>query len=262
MRYSTKRPKVKGGANICFSIRKITGIFELQKDGVKTVNSFTGYNTHQTEPKLPKQISSDNNSFFNSARAPTIFMLKDGCYKLSSRNGWRNPEPVFGEEPLCLEHHTKDLSKHKHALGLRGFRPRARVGVPDPRTRERMRGGGGVVSTECAEERNREGRSERSTEEARAAAHQRHRLLRLATPTGPQQGLALPAPARLLTSLTSCRHSSTARLLLQVCLGHTRVTSSLQNSSSASFQPPPAPPGPAPLRRAGSPPAGKGGCGG
>lgn len=40
-----------------------------------------------------------------------------------------------------------------------------------------------------------------------------------------------------LTSLRSCRHSRTARLLVQVCLGQRRVRSSRQASSSASFQP-------------------------
>lgn len=42
---------------------------------------------------------------------------------------------------------------------------------------------------------------------------------------------------RSLTSLRSCRHSSTARLLVQVCLGQRRVRSSRQASSSDSFQP-------------------------
>ncbi|XP_073164522.1 uncharacterized protein [Lepidochelys kempii] len=63
----------------------------------------------------------------------------------------------------------------------------------------------------------------------------------------------LPAPApRPPTSLTSCRHSSTARLLAQLCLGQTRLTSSRQAGSSASFHPPlepprgPRPPGPGP----------------
>lgn len=42
---------------------------------------------------------------------------------------------------------------------------------------------------------------------------------------------------RPLTSLRSCRHSSTARLLVQVCLGQRRVRSSRQASSSDSFQP-------------------------
>lgn len=40
-----------------------------------------------------------------------------------------------------------------------------------------------------------------------------------------------------LTSLRSCRHSSTARLLAQVCFGQRRVRSSRQASSSDSFQP-------------------------
>lgn len=48
-------------------------------------------------------------------------------------------------------------------------------------------------------------------------------------------------PVRLcrwcLTSLRSCRHSSTARLLAQVCFGQRRVRSSRQASSSDSFQP-------------------------
>uniref|UniRef100_A0A3Q4H832 Uncharacterized protein n=1 Tax=Neolamprologus brichardi TaxID=32507 RepID=A0A3Q4H832_NEOBR len=42
---------------------------------------------------------------------------------------------------------------------------------------------------------------------------------------------------RAPTSLRSCRHSSTARLLVQVCLGQRRVRSSRQASSSDSFQP-------------------------
>ncbi len=41
----------------------------------------------------------------------------------------------------------------------------------------------------------------------------------------------------LLTSFLSCRHSSTDRLFVQVCFGHSRVTSSRQACSSASFQP-------------------------
>lgn len=136
---------------------------------------------------------------------------------------------------------------------------RAGVGVPRPRAgRERVgeepasrKAPGEGLGGKARAQR----RGERSSGPASAAtrAGDTHR---------PAPGLALPARDRLLTSLTSCRHSSTARLLLQVCLGHTRVTSSLQNSSSASFQPPPAPPGPAPPRRAGGPPAGKGGCGG
>lgn len=41
----------------------------------------------------------------------------------------------------------------------------------------------------------------------------------------------------LLTSFLSCRHSRTDRLFVQVCFGHSRVTSSRQACSSASFQP-------------------------
>lgn len=48
---------------------------------------------------------------------------------------------------------------------------------------------------------------------------------------------AISCRQEALTSLRSCRHSRTARLLLQVCLGHSRVRSSRQASSSDSFQP-------------------------
>lgn len=62
------------------------------------------------------------------------------------------------------------------------------------------------------------------------------------TPSISHHPLTTPVyPARLcrrrLTSLRSCRHSSTARLFAQVCLGQRRVRSSRQASSSDSFQP-------------------------
>lgn len=58
-------------------------------------------------------------------------------------------------------------------------------------------------------------------------------------------GPALCSPSGLaLTSRTSCRHSSTARLLAQLCLEHSRTTSSRHTASSDSFHPPPEPPPP------------------
>lgn len=58
-------------------------------------------------------------------------------------------------------------------------------------------------------------------------------------PTTPSLHRGKPArPGRWCpTSLRSCRHSSTARLLAQVCFGQRRVRSSRQASSSDSFQP-------------------------
>lgn len=49
--------------------------------------------------------------------------------------------------------------------------------------------------------------------------------------------LSLHPYRRLLTSFLSWRHSSTARLLFQECLGQSRVRSSLHTASSANFQP-------------------------
>lgn len=58
-------------------------------------------------------------------------------------------------------------------------------------------------------------------------------------PATPSQRRCNPARLcrRCLTSLRSCRHSSTARLFAQVCFGQRRVRSSRQASSSDSFQP-------------------------
>lgn len=56
----------------------------------------------------------------------------------------------------------------------------------------------------------------------------------------PPHNTGVPPPRlcrRCLTSLRSCRHSSTARLFAQVCFGQRRVRSSRQASSSDSFQP-------------------------
>lgn len=79
LRCSPKRPKeegcVCGGRGgrgqhpfISFSPWQITGIFELQKNGVETVNPAADNNTHPTEAKLPKT----NTTFWQStARSPT-----------------------------------------------------------------------------------------------------------------------------------------------------------------------------------------------
>lgn len=61
-----------------------------------------------------------------------------------------------------------------------------------------------------------------------------------------------PAPGPTLTSRTSCRHSSTARLLAQLCLEQSRTTSSRHTASSDSFHPLPDPP-PRALRGAAAP---------
>lgn len=202
---------------------------------------------------------------------PIIFHVEPHCYKLSrSKRIAKNPKLAFGEEPLCIEHHTKDRSANRNTL-LRPSPTEAVSRGPDPRTPRRgaksgtgegrIRVGSACLNAPWSEGQERERREHSPEGKERGALQPGIRGFQAGDTLRPAPGSALlPGPSHLLTSLTSCRHSSTARLLLQVCLGHTRVTSSLQDSSSASFQPPPVPPGPAPPRRAGSPPAGKRDC--